>query len=202
MLEVLRKIAGSSRPATAAQLRDALSQIDEAALVARVAAAEVDYKEALLSADERRIEHAETLLEGARRELARARTAKEVLAERAAEADAAEAAVAQAAERAEIEAEADAVAAELRKAYPAAARQIIRVLEKLQAAEERVAIYNDRKRPAGEALLATVEARAFSYPSQFYAPIFTVLRTSLQPCGGQGGWGAARRETKISGIPV
>jgi chromosome segregation ATPase len=200
MLEVIRKIAGGSRPVTAAKYREALAAIDEAVPAARVAAAEKEYKEALIAADREQIEKAETALASARRELDRCRAAIEALTSKADEAEAAEAAAALAAKRAEMEREADAVAAELRKTYPAAAKQIIRVLEKLAAAEKRVSAFNAREIAAGRAAIVSVEERAFSYPFHVYAPAFTVLRTSLQPCGGQEGWGNARLESEFHGV--
>lgn len=194
MLEVLRKIAGGG------QYREALAAIDKAALVASVAVADKEYKEALIAADGERIEKAETALASARRELDRCCAAIEALTAKAAEAEAAEAAAVLAAERADMEREADAVAAELRKTYPAAAKQIIRVLEKLAAAEDRVGKFNAREVAAGRAAIVSVEERAFSYPLHVYAPAFTVLRTSLQPCGGQEGWGHARLESEFHGV--
>lgn len=200
MLEVLRKIAGAARPATAVDYREALAGIDGPALVASVAAADEAYKAALLAGDMKLIEKAESTLTSARRDFDRCRAAVEALTAKVAEAEAAEAAAVLAAERAEIEREADAVAAELRKVYPSAAKQIIRILEKLAAAEDRVSAFNVREVAAGRAHIVGVEERAFSYPPHVYAGAFTVLRTSLQPCGGQEGWGSARLESEFHGV--
>lgn len=200
MLEVLRKITGGSRPATAAQLREALCEIDEAVFAAAVAAADTEFKEALLSADEKRLTKAEVALANARRDLDRCRATIEVLSAKAAEAEIAEAAAALESERRELEREAEAVASELRKQYPAAARQIISLLEKLTATEEKVAAFNARMTAAGGPTIKQAEERAFPLPSSVYAPLFSVLHTSLQPCGGQRGWGRARDASDLNGL--
>lgn len=122
--------------------------------------------------------HARTTLATARRDLNRCRAAIEALTEKLATAETAEAID----DCREVEREAEAVAAVLRKIYPAAARQIVRVLEKLAAAEARVSEFNAREIVAGRASIRSIEERAFPLPDRVYAGAFTVLRTSLQPC--------------------
>jgi len=199
MLDILRKISGGSRPATASQLRGALAEIDEAAVVAAVETAEAEYREALLSADEKRLAKAETVLAHARRDLDRCRAAIEALTMKATEADVAEAAATLDKERSDLDREADVVAAELKKTYPTAARQIISVLERLIAAEEKVNAFNQRMVRRQAPTIKSVEERAFPLPSSVYAPLFSVLHTSLQPCGGQEGWGSAKDASELNG---
>jgi len=180
-------------------MREALAAIDEAALVAEVKSADAEFKRSLLVGDEKSLAKAETALANARRDLDRGRAAIEALTTKAAEAEVAEAAAALDRERNDLDREADAVAAELRKVYPLAARQIIAVLEKLLAAEEKVSAFNRRMSDAGLPI-KPVENRAFPMPSNVYAPVLSVLRTSLQPCGGQEGWGEARIVSDMNGV--
>lgn len=193
MLEIFRKLSGTKTP-TAADLREALAQIDEVALDAAVTAAEVDRKEKLLSGDDRAVDAAEARLATARRDRDRACAAKEELEARIVEADAAEARAELDAERAAVNAEAEAVARDLKKIYPRAANEIVDVLERLAEAEKKVRAVNQKLIDAGRVSdghddrLDGVENRVFGH--QIDAS--SVRRwTTLRPCFGSPGYGEA-----------
>ena len=200
MLEILKKLAGASRPATATELKEALSAIDEAALNATLEAATASRDEALLSGDEKRLERAEATLAMARRDLDRGRAATEVLTTRIAETEQREAKEAIETERAEIEKLANSVAAELRRVYPRASREIIDLLERLMEAEERVKKFNEKAVQSGHGLyIEAVDPRAFPMPSSIIWH-GVAAHTSLQPCKGSPGWGEARVSLECAGV--
>jgi len=200
MLELFKKIAAGPTPPTSAQLKEALSEIDEAALAAAAKAAESDVREALLAGNERGLEKAEAALVAARRNLDRGRFARDELEKRIVETEAAEARAAFEAERAEVEAEAAAVAAELKKVYPTASRQIVAVLEKLAVVEERIAKTNARLAENGFSPVPSAEERAIPTPPGNLQGIFSVLRTTeLRPCLGSPGWGDIRHRNNVAG---
>ena len=196
MLEILRKISGGSRPATAAQLREALAEIDKAALAADVAAAEVEFKEAVLSGDEKRLDKAEASLADARRDLERGQAAVEALTEKIVETDKAEADAALKAEHDEIDNLAETVARDLARIYPKASSEIIAILERLDEVERRIDDFNRRMLSSDAPVypqMKRAEERVFPTPSGNLQGITSVLRlTELRPVRGTPGWGQSR----------
>lgn len=123
MLEALKKFAGGA--ASAAAIREALSEIDLASLDRAVSAAEGERTEALLSGSEKAVERAESALDAARRDLERARAARGALAQRLREAEEGEAQRALEVARREVEKAAAAVAARLKRDYAEASQKIV-----------------------------------------------------------------------------
>lgn len=199
MLEALKKLAGGA--ASAASIREALSQIDLASLERTVIAAEGERTEALLSGSEKAVERAETALDAARRDLERARAAREALTQRLQEAEENEALKALEVARREVEKAAAAVAARLKRDYADASQKIIAAFAALDEAEAMVADLNDRLRAAGLPPVDPVEGRAFPVPPQFNAPTVAVQRlTSLRPVPGSPGYGDARTTFEVLGL--
>ena len=191
MLEALKKFAGGA--ASAAAIREALSEIDLASLERAVSAAECERTEALLSGSEKAVERAESALDAARRDLERARAAREALAQRLAEAEEGEAQRALEVARREVEKAAAAVAARLKRDYAEASQKIVAAFTALDEAEAMVAELNERLRAAGVPPVDPVESRAFPVPPQFNGPTVAVQRlTSLRPVPGCDGSGPGR----------
>ncbi|AHB50068.1 hypothetical protein W911_06900 [Hyphomicrobium nitrativorans NL23] len=200
MIEIFKKLAGASRPATAAELQDALASIDEAALATALEAATSSRDEALLSGDEKRLERAEATLAMAHRDLDRGRAATEALTTKIAEAEKRETELAIETERAAIEKLANSVAADLKRVYPRASREIIDLIERLMEAEERVKKFNEKAVQGGYGLyIEEVDPRAFPMPSGIIWHGVAAC-TSLQPCKGSPGWGAARVSLECAGV--
>lgn len=213
MLEIFKKLAGTSRPATASELREALASIDEAALGAAVQTAEDARTKALLAGDENTLERAEATLATARRDLDRGRAATETLTSKIAETEAAEAKAALDAERAELDKLATATAADLRSIYERASAEIVNILDRVQDVEARIKRFNDRiyqrelergwsridEPQIDEPHVKDVESRAF--PTHY--GILSALRlTSLRPLGRSPGYGDGREVFRVSGEKV
>lgn len=166
MLEILKKLTGGPKAATAAELRAALAELDDAALVAAVEAAKADVGEAILSGAEKAVEKAELALEVAHRNRERATVARAELHKRLMAAEAAEASAALDAERATAEADAKAVAAALRREWPALQSKMVALLERLSGAEEAIKAVNSKLAAAGrdDERLDDVEWRARPRP--------------------------------------
>lgn len=166
MLEILKKLTGGPKAATAAELRAALAELDAAALAAAVEAAKSDVGEAILSGAEKAVERAEAALEIAERNRDRANVARAELEKRLAATEAAEASAILDAERAAVEAEAARVAAEVRKKWPGLQRQMVALLDQLSDAETAVRALNAKLHAAGRTdTLADVEWRARPRPA-------------------------------------
>lgn len=201
MLDIFKRLAGASRPATSTELREALRAIDEATLSAAVKTAADARDEALLAGDEKRLEKNEAALSIARRDLDRGRAAREALTTRLSETEQRERREEIEAERADIEAFANSVAADLKRIYPRASKEIIDALERLEEAEKRVkkfnekAVHNDDYGP----FIDAVDPRAFPMPNTIIWR-GVAARTSLQPCKGSPGWGEARVILETCGV--
>lgn len=205
MLEIFKKLAGTSRPATASELREALASIDEAALGAAVQTAEDARTKALLAGDEKPLERAEAALATARRDLDRGRAATETLTSKIAEAEAAEAKAALDAERNELDKIATSTASDLRIIYERASAEIIDVLDRVKDVDRRIERFNDRIRQRAieqyprlldEPHVENVESRA--YRTDF--GILSAFRlTSLRPLGRAPGYGDGRLVFEVNG---
>lgn len=202
MLTALKKLAGGSRPATAAALKSALAEIDLDSLSSAVDHAETARTDALLKADERQLEKAEAALAAARRDLDRGRAAREALTLKIAEAEKAEAAAAIDAERQAVEAEAEAVAAELKRVYARAGNEIVAILDKLDAAEDRVAAFNARLAESSVELppVAAVETRVLDHGENWAGVAGVRAITSLRRVPGCPGWGSGRAISEAGGL--
>lgn len=165
MLEILKKLTGGPKAATSVDLRAALAELDDAALVAAVETAKADVSEAILSGAEKAVERAEVALEAAHRQRDRAAVARTELLKRLTATEAAEAAAALDAERNAVEAEAKAVAASLRREWPALQSKMVALLERLSGAEEAVRTVNAKLHAARHTdTVADVEWRARPRP--------------------------------------
>lgn len=208
MLEILKKLAGTSRPATSSELREALASIDEAALSAAVQTAQEECTKALLAGEEKRLERAEAALATARRDLDRGRAATETLTTKIAETEAAEAKAALDAERAELDKLATSTASDLRLIYERASAEIIAVLDRVEDVEAKIKGFNDRiyrraldrgSSRIEEPHMKDVESRAFP----IHHGILSALRlTSLRPLGRAPGYGDGREVFRVSGEKV
>ena len=204
MLEIFRRLAGASRAPTSAELREALTSIDEAALGAALQAAEAECTKALLSGDEKTLERAEATLATARRDLDRGRAATETLTAKIAETEAAEAKAALDAERTELDKLATATASDLRVIYERASAEIIDVLDRVEDVDRRIASFNSRlirlpyeqKMQENEPCIKDVESRAYRTD---YGILSAIKLTSLRPLGRSPGYGDGREIRRIHG---
>ena len=183
MFEILKKLTGAGKPPSAAELRTARDDIDEAALRRAVEAAEVSRCDALLTGDDEAIEKAEQEVAAARRNLDRARAAAEVLGERIALAEQAEAGAALDAERAAVEAEARATADAIRKAWPSLQLKMVALLDRLDAAEQAVSEVNRKLHAAGrgEEVVQSVEWRARPRPRFQHEAVMSITSNVMLP---------------------
>lgn len=197
MIEIFKKLAGAARPATSAELTDALALIDEGALTAAFESAKSARSDALLSGDEKKLERAEIDLSKACRDLDRGRAGIEALTAKIAEAEERETREAIEAERAELEELASSTASDFRRTYEKAAAEIVAALGRLGAAEERISDFNRRAVHSDMgAFLEGVEERA--YPT--HHGVLSALRlTSLRPVGRAPGYGDGQTVFEITG---
>lgn len=181
MLEIFKKLRGNANP-TAAELRKALEQIDVASLEGEVQAAEAARRAALVNGDDKGLAAAEKALHAARIALERASIARDELAARVSAAEAAEAVAALDRERAEVEAFAAETAAAIAKRWPVLQREMVDLLDRLEAAEGRVEAINRRLGEAGrDDMVASVEWRARPYPEVVWEGTVSLRATVILP---------------------
>lgn len=143
MFEIFRKLSAQKAP-TAADLRAALSSIDEAALDAAINAAEVARREALLLGDDRSVDATEARLAAARRDRDRAQAAREELLSRIDKAEKAERKAEIEAERARLDRLAKTIAADIDKIFPRAKAEILDLIDRINIAEREISAFNTK----------------------------------------------------------
>jgi DNA repair exonuclease SbcCD ATPase subunit len=178
--------------ATAAELRQALGEIDVTAAQQAVDALEAERSKLLLTGSDDDLGSVEQRLGAAAVRLERAHAQTRELQRRVDEADAAENRAAIDRERDRAEAEAAACAAELKRSYPKLATQLVGLLRRLHAAEEAVTKVNRALYETGRLTesLSPVEPRALPVAPNLYAPAYSVLKhTQLRELDGVApGW--------------
>lgn len=162
MLEILRKLAG--KPASAAELRVALGDVEDARERAEAALAEAKAakRAAIVAGDEKAIAQADARITVAERDRERADVAGEDLARRADEAARLEAETALDVEVEAVVAEAGAVAKLLNNDYTRHANALVGILRRLDAAERAVEAINAKLHAAGrDDFVLPIEAQVF-----------------------------------------
>ncbi|MFG1418914.1 hypothetical protein V5F38_12180 [Xanthobacter sp. V0B-10] len=181
--EILARLTGKKAP-TSRDLETALTKIDLQALREQVLAAEAARREALIGgATDADLDRHDTAVTGAQKALERAQIARNELTVRLAEAREREVAEALTRERDEAEAEAKACAEELRVEWVPHQRELLRMLGRLQAAEERVREVNLKLGEAGrgDETLRPVEWRVRSVHEILYAPAYSISVQTILP---------------------
>jgi len=182
MLEIFKKLRGNANP-TAADLRKALEQIDVASLEGEVQAAEAARRAALVNGDDKGLAAAEKALHAARIALERASIARDELTARVEDAERREAAAKLDQMRADAEMLAAETAAAIAKRWPLLQREMVALLERLAAAEDRVREVNEALGEAGRTdMVAPVEfGRARPRPEVIWEGGIALAATVVLP---------------------
>lgn len=206
MFETIRKLLGGKKPPTAEAIRVALTEIDVPALEAALATFEKRRVDAILSGDATGVATAEQAADAARRDVERARIAIADLERRLAETEAREQAEALEIERQRVEQEAQAVAEELRTRWPEHQRAMIKMLERMDRADDAVAALNERLARAGRSdLVQGVEWRVRPYPTFAWEGATTIkVNVTLPelPEWGLTGWGGLPQPAAFWSTPA
>lgn len=188
MFDAIRKML--SKPGTtAAALSEAASKIDIAALEMSVATLTEKRARALVEAEDAEIIDIEAKLTKAARDLERGRAAAAEIAKRIVAAQRIERLAAFREERRRIDTAAAMAAKAMRDRYPQAAREIVGLMEAVQAADQRVREWNAARlgdepeglTPDEIGMIESVEGRIFEgyHPDGFNGSYFREVRLPL-----------------------
>lgn len=185
IFENIKGLLGRKKP-TSETLRSALAEIDIASHSKAVNDLTAERKKMLLEADDATIEKVEQRLARAVRDRDRALAAREELESRLAATEEAERREALQAARDRVEQQAADAAREIGKRYPAAAREIVSLVEAALAADRAVRDWNSKSghHPEPEMggtfnePIATVDQRLFHdiHPDGFYGAFIQTVR--------------------------